>query len=88
MVVGRKEDSLREFTKASGGDAYVVKAKTFSAVHREIGRLLAKSLCGSPNCESGTASRPMQGVDQCRRAVAMLGGTRRPHFEIGDLRHL
>lgn len=61
MVVGGGEDSLRQFTRASGGNAYVAKEKEFSAIHRAVGRLLAESLRISPTCEPGTASRPDAG---------------------------
>ncbi len=56
IVGGEEETSLSEFTKASGGNAYVRKAKEYSAVHRRIARLLAESIDDRPNSESGTAS--------------------------------
>lgn len=61
IIVGSEhENSLREFTEAAGGNAYVQKADTFAAVHKMVGRLLAAS--GSTNGnESGTASRPNEG---------------------------
>src|SRR5207244_11475899 len=44
MVVGGEvESSLNEFTRASGGDQCVQKAKSFSAIHSAIKRLMLSS---------------------------------------------
>ncbi len=62
IVVGAEvESALREFTRASGGNDYVVKADHFSAVHRVVKRLLKDSVSKSARSESGTASRPDTG---------------------------
>ena len=59
IVVGAEvESALREFTRASGGNDYVVKADHFSAVLRVVKRLLKDSVSKSARSESGTASRP------------------------------
>jgi PleD family two-component response regulator len=61
IVIGAEADSsLQEFTCASGGNAYVLKADHFLAVHRVIKRLLKDSVSESRN-GSGTASRPDAG---------------------------
>ena len=61
IVVGSElENSLKDFTDAAGGNAYVMKADTFAAVHKMVGRLLAAS-SSSNSKESGTASRPGKG---------------------------
>lgn len=60
IVVGSElEDSLYEFTRASGADQYVEKADRFSAIHRAIERLLLSSTESA--IVSGTASRPDAG---------------------------
>ncbi len=62
IVVGAEvESALREFTRASGGNDYVVKADHFSAVLRVVKRLLKDSVSKSARSESGTASRPDTG---------------------------
>jgi len=62
IVVGAEvEGALQEFTRASGGNDYVVKADHFSAVHRVIKRLLKDSVSESATNGSGTASRPDKG---------------------------
>ena len=61
IVVGSElENSLKEFTEAAGGNAYVQKADTFAGVHKMVGRLLAASRSFNGN-ESGTAFRPDAG---------------------------
>src|SRR5712692_845490 len=61
IVIGAEVDSgLQEFTRASGGNAYVSKVDHFSAVHRVIKRLLKESVSESRS-ESGTASCPDTG---------------------------
>jgi PleD family two-component response regulator len=41
MVVGREDESgMSDFTRASGGTAYVRKVKDFSTIHLTISRLL------------------------------------------------
>jgi CheY-like chemotaxis protein len=62
IVVGSElESNLEEFTKATGGNAYVRKADTFSAVHKIVGRLLASPNSSFTGNESGTGSRPDTG---------------------------
>jgi DNA-binding response OmpR family regulator len=57
LIIGREvESSLNEFTRASGGDEYVQKGESFSAIHSAIKRLLLSST-RSINV-SGTASCP------------------------------
>src|SRR5713226_3143100 len=59
IVIGAEvESALQEFTRASGGNDYVVKADHFSAVHSVVKRLLKDSVSKSARSESGTASRP------------------------------
>ena len=61
MIVGTEvESSLNEFTRASGGDQYVQKAESFSAIHKAIKRLLVSSTESAINV-SGTASCPDSG---------------------------
>jgi DNA-binding response OmpR family regulator len=61
IVIGAEADSgLQEFTCASGGNAYVLKADHFSTVDRVIKCLLKDSVSESRN-GSGTASRPDTG---------------------------
>jgi len=61
IIVGTEvESSLNEFTRASGGDQYVQKAKSFSAIHSAIKRLLLSSTESAINM-SGTASCPGSG---------------------------
>ena len=61
IIVGTEvESSLNEFTRASGGDQYVQKAKSFSAIHSAIKRLLLSSTESAINV-SGTASCPDSG---------------------------
>src|SRR6266480_7912528 len=56
IIVGREvESSLNEFTRASGGNEYVQKAESFSAIHNAIKRLLLSSTESAVNA-SGTAS--------------------------------
>jgi len=58
MIVGREvEGSLNEFTRASGGNEYVQKGESFSAIHKAIKRLLRSSTESAINV-SGTASCP------------------------------
>ena len=57
IVGGEVESSLNEFTRASGGDEYVQKGESFSAIHKAIKRLLLGSTEAARNV-SGTASRP------------------------------
>ena len=57
IVGGEVESSLNEFTRASGGDEYVQKAKSFLAIHSAIKRLLLSSTESAVNV-SGTASCP------------------------------
>jgi DNA-binding response OmpR family regulator len=40
IVGGEVESSLNEFTRASGGDEYLRKGESFSAIHKAIARLL------------------------------------------------
>ena len=57
IVVGAEVDSaLREFTLASGGNDYVLKADDLSAVHRVVKRLLKESVSEPARNGSGTAS--------------------------------
>jgi PleD family two-component response regulator len=57
IVIGpESESALQEFTRASGGNAYILKEDQFSAVYRVIKRLLKDSVSQSRNA-SGTASR-------------------------------
>ena len=61
IIVGTEvESSLNEFTRASGGDEYVEKGESFSAIHSAIKRLL---LCSTEAAidVSGTASCPDSG---------------------------
>jgi DNA-binding response OmpR family regulator len=59
IVVGNElKHSLNEFTGASGGDEYVQKAESFSAIHTTIKRLLSTEC---PVNVSGTVSRPDTG---------------------------
>ena len=60
IVGGEVETSLNEFTRASGGDEYVQKGESFSAIHKGIKRLLLSSTESAINV-SGTASRPEAG---------------------------
>jgi len=61
MIVGWEvEGSLNEFTRASGGNEYVQKAESFSAIHSAIKRLLLSST-ESAISVSGTASCPDAG---------------------------
>jgi DNA-binding response OmpR family regulator len=58
IIVGTEvESSLNEFTRASGGNEYVQKAESFSAIHSAIKRLLLSSTQSVMNV-SGTASCP------------------------------
>ena len=58
IIVGAEaENSLNEFTRASGGNEYVQKAKSFSAIHSAIKRLLQSPTESAINV-SGTASCP------------------------------
>ena len=58
IIVGTEvESSLNEFTRASGGNEYVQKAESFSAIHSAIKRLLLNSTESARNV-SGTASCP------------------------------
>jgi len=62
IVIGAEvESALQEFTRASGGNDYVLKADHFSAVHRVVKRLLNDSVSESAKNGSGTASRPDTG---------------------------
>ena len=62
IVVGAEvEGALHEFTRASGGNDYVVKADHFSAVHKVIKRLLKDSVSEPARNRSGTASGPDTG---------------------------
>jgi CheY-like chemotaxis protein len=62
MIVGTEsEDSLADFTKAAGGNAYLRKVGMFSEIHKAIGRYLADAICSSTGKTSGTASRPDAG---------------------------
>ena len=62
IVIGAEVDSaLDEFTRASGGNDYVLKADHFSAVHRVVRRLLKDSVSESAKNASGTASCPDTG---------------------------
>jgi DNA-binding response OmpR family regulator len=60
IVGGEVESSLDEFTRASGGNEYVQKAESFSAIHSTIKRLLLRSTQSAINV-SGTASCPDSG---------------------------
>jgi DNA-binding response OmpR family regulator len=61
MIVGEEaENSLNEFTCASGGDQYVQKNDSFSAIHKSVKRLLLSSTESAINV-SGTASCPDSG---------------------------
>jgi DNA-binding response OmpR family regulator len=58
IIVGTEvESSLNEFTRASGGDQYVQKAESFSAIQSAIKQLLLSSTESAINV-SGTASCP------------------------------
>src|SRR5260370_23740632 len=74
IVVGAEvEGALQEFTRASGGNGYGVKADHFSAVHRVVKRLLKDFGSNSARSESGPASRPDTGsgaVPDGRRGTA------------------
>ncbi len=62
IVIGAEvESALQEFTRASGGNDYVLKADHFSAVHRVVKRLLKDSVSEFERNGSGTASRPDTG---------------------------
>jgi len=62
VVIGAEvESALQEFTRASGGNDYVLKADHFSAVHRVVKRLLNDAVSESAKNGSGTASRPDTG---------------------------
>jgi DNA-binding response OmpR family regulator len=57
LVIGAEVDSaLHEFTLASGGNDYVLKADNFSAVNRVVRRLLKESPSKPARNGSGTAS--------------------------------
>jgi|GEM_PF-1442036 len=59
IVIGSEVDSaIHEFTLASGGNDYVLKADDFSAVHRVVRRLLKESVSEPARNGSGTASCP------------------------------
>jgi DNA-binding response OmpR family regulator len=60
IVGGEVEGSLNEFTRAAGGDEYVQKGESFSAIHKAIKRLLLGSTESAINV-SGTASCPDAG---------------------------
>jgi len=61
IIVGTEvESSLNEFTRASGGNEYVHKAESFSAIHSAIKRLLLSSTESAIDV-SGTASCPDSG---------------------------
>src|SRR5437588_9288686 len=58
IIVGTEvESSLNEFTRASGGDEYVQKGESFSAIHKVVKRLLLSSHEAAIDV-SGTASCP------------------------------
>ena len=57
IVGGQVESSLNESTRASGGNEYVQKGESFSALHKVIKRLLLRSTQSAINV-SGTASCP------------------------------
>ena len=58
IIVGTEsENSLADFTKTAGGNAYVRKVDMFSEIHKVIGRYLAEAVCSSTGKKSGTASR-------------------------------
>jgi DNA-binding response OmpR family regulator len=57
IIGGEVESSLNEFTHASGGDEYVQKCESFSAIQKTIKRLLLRSTQSAINV-SGTASCP------------------------------
>ena len=58
IIVGTGvESSLNEFTRASGGNEYIQKAESFSAIHSAIKRLLLSSTESAVDV-SGTASCP------------------------------
>src|SRR6266404_3048231 len=62
IVIGAEVDStIREFTLASGGNDYVLKADDFAAVHRVVRRLLKESVSEPARDGSGTASGPDKG---------------------------
>lgn len=62
IIVGTEsENSLADFTKTAGGNAYVRKVDMFSEIHKAIGRYLAEAVCSSTGKKSGTASRPDAG---------------------------
>ena len=57
IVIGAEVDSaIHQFTLASGGNDYVLKADDFSAVHRVVSRLLKESVSEPARNGSGTAS--------------------------------
>jgi DNA-binding response OmpR family regulator len=60
IIGGEVEGSLNKFTRASGGDEYVKKGESFSAIHSAIERLLLSSTESVINA-SGTASCPDRG---------------------------
>ena len=57
IVGGEAESNLKEFARASGGDEYVQKAESFSAIRSAIKRLLLSSTQSVMNV-SGTAFCP------------------------------
>jgi DNA-binding response OmpR family regulator len=62
IVIGAEVDSaLHEFTLASGGNDYVLKADDFSAVHKAVRHFLKESVSEPARNGSGTASRPDTG---------------------------
>ena len=62
IVIGAEVDSaIHEFTCASGGNDYVLKADDFSEVHSAVRRLLKESVSEPARNGSGTASRPDTG---------------------------
>ncbi len=60
IVGGEVESSLNEFTRASGGNEYVQKGESFSAIHSAIKRLLLSSTASAIKV-SGAASCPDSG---------------------------
>ena len=57
IVIGAEVDSaIHQFTLASGGNDYVLKADDFSAVHRVVSRLLKESVSEPARNGPGTAS--------------------------------
>jgi DNA-binding response OmpR family regulator len=62
VVVGTEsEDTLGDFTKSAGGNAYLRKVDGFSEIHKAISRYLAEAISSSIGTPSGTASRPDTG---------------------------